>query len=296
MIRRVLIAAAAIAACLACAQAEDSPSDAQIAFEKAYKVATQGPADIVLRELAALHLSDEYLFVPALEGSAVMHALGNHTDERFVGLIFPKAQNQYWFVRVDYNDSGHVDDEDAKSWDADELLQSIKEGTEAVNEEWAKQGIPQLDVVGWAEKPSYDETTHRLVWSMLARTRGAPPEESATINYNTYALGREGYFELNLITDEQAIASDKRHAGTLIAALDYKPGQTYGDYNRGTDRVAEYGLAALVGGIAAKKLGLLALAAAFFAKFAKIILIGLAVAGGAVFKLFRRKSPEQPTE
>jgi uncharacterized membrane-anchored protein len=295
--RRFLFASTIlIAAWVAPVHAEDSIPDPQQIFDAAYKAATQGPAEIALRDLAALRLSDGYLFVPASEGSAVMHALGNRTDERFVGLVFPKANDQLWYVSVDYNDSGHVDDDDAKSWDADELLQSIKDGTEAGNEERAKQGIPALDVVGWAEKPFYDETTHRLIWSILARSRGAPSAEGATINYNTYALGREGYFELNLITTENAIAADKQHAGTLISALEYKPGQTYGDFNRGTDRVAEYGLAALIGGIAAKKLGLFALIAAFFAKFAKVILIGLAVAGGAAFKLFRRKAPQQPTE
>jgi uncharacterized membrane-anchored protein len=295
--RRLLIASTLlIVACVAHMRADDSVSDPQQAFEAAYKAATQGPAEIALRDLAALRLSDAYFFVPANEGSAFMHALGNPTDERFVGLVFPKANDQLWYVSVDYNDSGHVDDEDAKSWNADELLQSIKDGTAASNEERAKQGIPALNVVGWAEKPVYDETTHRLIWSVLARSEGAPAEEGATINYNTYALGREGYFELNLITNERAIASDKQHAGRLISALDYKPGQTYGDFNRGTDRVAEYGLAALVGGIAAKKLGLFAIIGAFFAKFAKVILIGLAVAGGAMFKLFRRKAPQQPTE
>ena len=46
---------------------------------------------------------------------------------------------------------------------------------------------------------------------------------------------------------------------------------------------------ALVGGVAAKKLGLFALAAAFVLKFAKVFLIGLAVAGAGVMKFFRRK-------
>jgi uncharacterized membrane-anchored protein len=295
--RRFLLAAALLAtAWLAPLRAEDGMSEAQRAFETAFQAATQGPADVALRDIAALHLSDDYFFIPASEGSAFMHALGNQTDDRFVGLVFPKANDALWYVSVDYNDSGHVHDDDAKSWDADELLQSIRDGTEAANAERSKQGIAPLDVVGWAEKPFYDETTHRLVWSVLARSRDVPAEEEATINYNTYALGREGYFELNLITTEKAIAIDKRHAGTLIAALDYKPGQTYGDYNRGTDRVAEYGLAALVGGIAAKKLGFFAVIAAFFAKFAKVILIAAAAGGAALFKLFRRNRPQLPTE
>ena len=53
--------------------------------------------------------------------------------------------------------------------------------------------------------------------------------------------------------------------------------------------MAEYGLLALIGVVAAKKLGLLALAAAFALKFAKVGI--LAVGGGllAVKRLFRRK-------
>jgi uncharacterized membrane-anchored protein len=46
---------------------------------------------------------------------------------------------------------------------------------------------------------------------------------------------------------------------------------------------------ALVGGVAAKKLGLFAVAAAFVLKFAKIILIGLGVFGAGVINFFRRK-------
>ena len=58
----------------------------------------------------------------------------------------------------------------------------------------------------------------------------------------------------------------------------------YGDFNSSTDKVAAYGLAALVAGVAAKKLGLLALLAATAVKFAKVIV--LAVAG--VFVAIKR--------
>jgi uncharacterized membrane-anchored protein len=128
-----------------------------------------------------------------------------------------------------------------------------------------------------------------LVWSILAKDRGSDTQ-GATINYNTYALGRQGYFELNLVTGEAYIAEDKKHAGAILAALDYKPGERYADFNAATDRVAEYGLAALIGGFAAKKLGLLAVIGVVLVKFWKLVLIGLAIAGGGLFKLLRRKN------
>jgi len=125
---------------------------------------------------------------------------------------------------------------------------------------------------------------------MLGQDRGSTT--AATINYNTYALGRQGYFEPNLVTGEDTIAQDKKHAGTLLAALDYKPGQRYADYNASTDRLAEYGLTALIGGAAAKKLGLFAVIGVALAKFWKVILIAVALGGGAIFKLLGRKPPQ----
>jgi uncharacterized membrane-anchored protein len=44
-----------------------------------------------------------------------------------------------------------------------------------------------------------------------------------------------------------------------------------------------------VGGAIAKKAGLLAIATAFFAKFAKLILAGVVIAGGGIASLFKRK-------
>ncbi|MDH3742912.1 MAG: DUF2167 domain-containing protein, partial [Hyphomicrobiales bacterium] len=71
-------------------------------------------------------------------------------------------------------------------------------------------------------------------------------------------------------------------------SVDYNLGRSYSDFDASTDHVAEYGLGALVAGVAAKKLGLFALIAAFFVKGWKVILIGGAVAAAGVGKLLRR--------
>jgi uncharacterized membrane-anchored protein len=55
-----------------------------------------------------------------------------------------------------------------------------------------------------------------------------------------------------------------------------------------TDQVAAYGLAALVGGVAAKKLGYLALALAFLAKFAKVAILAVAGLGAVTSRWFKR--------
>ena len=78
-------------------------------------------------------------------------------------------------------------------------------------------------------------------------------------------------------------------AQELLADLGYNAGKRYEDFNSSTDHIAEYGLAALVGGIAAKKLGLFAVIVAFGLKFAKVIAIGAVALGAGVIKFFRRK-------
>lgn len=63
----------------------------------------------------------------------------------------------------------------------------------------------------------------------------------------------------------------------------------YEDFKEGTDRVAEYGLAALITGIAAKKMGLLALVSAFFIKMWKLIFVVPVLLCGMPKKLFGHK-------
>ncbi len=146
-----------------------------------------------------------------------------------------------------------------------------------------------MQVIGWVQPPSYDAATHRLVWSLLAKDKGEPDNVAKSINYNTYALGRDGYFSLNLLSNSERIAGDKAVAHGLLGDLAYNAGKRYADFSASTDRIAEYGLMALVGGVAAKKLGLFAIAIAFVLKFAKIIFVGAAVLGAGVVQFFRRK-------
>lgn len=272
------------------AKQDQIAAERKTAFEAAEKVVQNGPAEIKLIDQAVMALPAGYQFIPQPEAGRILRANGSGESQDTLGLITPAGEANWW-VLLQYIPAGFVKDEDAKDWKADELLTSIKEGTEAANVQRVERGFEPLEVTGWIEKPAYFEQSRQLIWSALVRHKGRD-DTNGSVNYNTYALGRDGYFSLNLIASEASIAGDKANARTLLAAIAYLPGKAYSDYNASTDRLAEYGLAALIGGVAAKKLGLLALGAAFVLKFAKII--GLAVIGlGAGFaRFFRRKKPE----
>jgi len=266
------------------------------AWQAASKAGRGGPADIALIDQASLKLGADYFFVPKAEGARVLRALGNVVDEQgFVGLVVGNRQNDQWIVVIRYVKEGYIKDDDAKNWNADELLKNIKEGVETSNRDRTTRGFPEMEVLGWVEAPAYDAVTHRLVWSLLAKDKGEPDNAEKSINYNTYALGRDGYFSLNLLTGSERIASEKAVAHDLLAALSYGAGKRYEDFSASTDRIAEYGLMALVGGVAVKKLGLFALLIALVLKFAKVIMIGAALLGAGVVKFFRRK-PRQESD
>ena len=260
------------------------------AWQAGETAGTRGPADIALIEQAVLKLPTDYFFIPKAEGTRIMRALGNTVNERnFTGLIVGTRRDDRWIVVVQYIKEGYIKDDEAKDWNADELLQSLKDGTEQANRDRAVRGFPELEILGWVEKPAYDSATHRLVWSLLSKEKGEPDSAEKGINYNTYALGRDGYFSLNLLTSASRVGADKSAARELLAALTYNSGKRYEDFNASTDHIAEYGITALVGGVVAKKLGLLALIGAFALKFAKLIGVAVLALGTGVWNFFRRK-------
>lgn len=137
------------------------------------------------------------------------------------------------------------------------------------------------------KNPQYDATTHRLIWSIDAYEKGKK-DDNPSVNYNAFLLGRKGYINLTLVTDLKEIETLKPVAKEMLASIEFKEGQRYADFNEATDTVAEYGLAALVGGVAAKKLGLFAMIGALLAKFGKFIVIGGIAAFALLKKVFKR--------
>jgi uncharacterized membrane-anchored protein len=297
------LAALALAFCLAApavrAQAPAANSETarkaefQAALSAGYKAGTRGPAPVKLLDEATLAVPAGEIFIPAAEGNRILRALGNTINgDTYQGIVLGLKPSDAWLVVVRYIKEGYIKDDDAKNWNADELLQNITASNDAANKDRAARGFPQVEIIGWIEKPAYDPATHRLVWSLSSKHKGEPDSAHKGINYNTYALGRDGYFSLNLLTSSARIEVDKVVARDLLAALTYDSGRRYEDFNSSTDRIATYGIAALVGGVVAKKLGLFALIGAFVLKFAKAIVIGVAALFGGVFKLFRRNKTQ----
>jgi len=289
---RLAVAAAALLAAAAAQAQGKADAEIEAAFEAAKQTAVHGPSEVKLADQATLKLPEGFVYVPPAEGKRIMTAMGNRVGAGLLGLVFPGDDpDANWFVVMSYVDSGYIRDDDAKDWDADELLANLKAGTEEANRDRKARGIAEMEVLGWVEAPRYDAAAHRLVWSAATKDKSEAGASPRGVNYNTYALGRQGYVSLNLVTDYASIAKEKPIAQRLLGALEFSAGRRYADFDSSTDRVAEYGLAALIGGIAAKKLGLFATLGVLIAKFWKIIAIaGVGLVAGLGKVLGRKKA------
>lgn len=271
-------------------QADARKAELTAAFADAEKVKQVGPTEVTLIDQARLKIPAGEIFIPMPAAGRLIRAMGNSADSSLLGVIFPEKE-QGWLVVAHYEKAGYIKDDDAKEWNADELLKSLTDGTEAANADRRSRGIPEIAVTGWAEKPAYEAINHRLVWSAITKDKGGSDDDLG-VNFNTYALGRDGYISLNLVTSLKDLPTQKTVAHELLGNLEFNDGKRYADFNASTDKVAEYGLAALVAGVAAKKLGFFAIALAFLAKFAKLGFIALVGIGAVVRKWLGRPQAE----
>jgi uncharacterized membrane-anchored protein len=248
------IARVAAATGLACAvgAAIAAPTQAEQTrvWDDVGRAAVKGPADVPLLDEAVLHVPAGEIFVPQPQADRLLTLFGNPgNNPDMPGLILPRDPRATWFMPVRFQAVGYIKDDDARTWNADEMLQSLKAGTDEQNREREKAGMPTMHVVGWTEPPHYDAATHRLAWALASRPVGAKDDDPPLVNYDTYALGRNGYFTMNMVTTLAELPALKPVAQRQVEALEYQPGKRYTDFDARTDRVAAYGLSSLVVGI-----------------------------------------------
>ncbi|MBF0310138.1 MAG: DUF2167 domain-containing protein [Magnetococcales bacterium] len=267
-------------------------SCAQASNEELYKAlqnSIAGPTQITLLDQGFLELPAGMRFVPKKEANRYLEALGNSPVSDLLGLVVGSdAAQEIWVAELSYVHSGHIDDSEASHWDVPALFAQLVEGTEDTNELRRKRGFAPLRVEGWMEKPQYDKERRRLIWSVQAREVGGIPSALSIVNYNTYQLGREGYFSLNLITDDSAVERQKLQIQSLLDQLTFRKERRYQEFVSNSDQLAGYGLAALIGGVAAKKVGFFALLGLLFSNAGKVLLFLLLPFVVLIKGLFRR--------
>ena len=160
-----------------------------------------------------------------------------------------------WFVVFSYDASGYVRDDEGQSLDADAIMKALQEGTEQANNKRWERGWEPIHLLGWERPPFYDPSTHNLTWS----TRIQGTSGSVDVNHSVRLLGRGGVMHADLVAGRVQLATAVPAFDAILARYHFKTGRAYAEWRSG-DKVAEYGLTALIAGgvgAAAVKTGLL---------------------------------------
>lgn len=202
-----------------------------------------------------------------------------------LGMLVPEDFNPFaeesWAVKIMFDDTGYVKDDDASTIDYTKLLAQMKESIAEASKERVKEGYPSIELVGWATPPHYDSKGKKLYWAKELKFSN---ETDNTLNYDFRLLGRRGVLILSAIANMKQLPVIEAHAQEILGAVNFMQGHRYADFTESTDKVATYGLAALIaGGIAAKAGFLKGLWLAIIA-LKKFIIIGIV----ALFGVFKK--------
>ena len=245
---------------------------------------------------ATLDLGEDYIFYDADDAREILTVFwGNppETVQNALGLVMPAGSSPLsdeWGAVVSFEQTGYVSDDDAQDTDYDELLASLQEGTQQANTARLEAGYPAITLMGWAESPVYDRSTHSVVWAQDLAFSGS---DVNTLNYDVRTLGRYGVLSLNLVSAMPELPEIREAAKDFAMHASFDEGARYQDFDPSTDSNADYGIAGLIAGGAgaaalAKKTGFLAVVLAFLAKFGKFIAIGAVVLFGALWAPIKR--------
>lgn len=244
-----------------------------------------GPATATLGSIGQIDVPEQFIFIDGKTVQQLMKAHGEPVSGNELGELSPT--NADWSIMFRWSDIGYVKDEDKSKLidEADKLLQQIRDNTEAANKLRAEAGTPPIHVIGWEVPPRYNEETHNLEWAVKGECEGRQ-----ILNYDTRVLGRKGVLNVKLIVAPDDFADTLPAFTNVMAGYAFRSGQSYAEYRPG-DKVAKYGLAALIVGgaaVGAAKLGLLGPLLILLKKAWKLVVVAFAAVVGFFKKMFAR--------
>ncbi len=233
--------------------------------------------------VASINVPEGYKFLGAEQSAYVLSDLWGNPPSEVLGLLFPEdisplSDNFTYAVEVTYSEDGYVEDEDAEDIDYDDLLEEMQKEAREGNSARVAQGYGEIELVGWASEPFYDQENKKLHWAKELKFEGT---DVNTLNYNIRILGRKGYLNMNAIGDMDVLPLFNKDIDAILKSAEFNEGYTYADFDAGLDDVAAYGIGGLVAGKVLAKVGFFAV----LLKFWKFIAVGVV----GLFSVFKKK-------
>ncbi len=274
------------------ATAEKKPKSFVEQLQQAGVKLQEGPAAVPLGKVAELKLPEKYHFVGQDSIGRFYELTQNSKNGKEVGVVLAPG----YMLFIDYDDSGYVKDEE--KLDADKIMKAMTDNEGPSNEARKERGWSQMKLKGWATPPHYDAKTNNLKWA-INLTSSEDGFKEVFINESIRLLGRGGVMNVTLVTDTPGFKAAEAETEKLLANnFSYVSGQKYSEFKAG-DKVAAYGLSALVlggGAVMAAKLGWFASLGVWFSKAWKAIVFGLIAVGAAIKKLFNKITGSRPDD
>ncbi|MCA9259768.1 MAG: DUF2167 domain-containing protein [Planctomycetales bacterium] len=232
-----------------------------------------GPNKAEIGDQAEITLPEGYRYLDQSGTHKLLRLFDNIPGDEDLGLLSPVGTTD-WFVVFSFEDIGYVKDDEKDSIDKDALLEHFQQATEAHNEQRLAAGISAMHLAGWAVEPFFNDQTKSLEWGLKYETDG-----TIVVNYFTKRLGRRGVMNCNLVVSPEDLEEVMPLFRQTMGGFEFSAGQTYAEWREG-DKIAEYGLTALVAG------GALAMAAksGLLGKLWKVIVFGILAVGGLLKK------------
>jgi len=262
----------------------DSPQAEQETLAAKFRALNwiKGPTTVPIGTNSKLVIPNNYVFLDAAN-TAKFNELNKNLGNGRESMVAPR--DLHWAAFLEFSDEGYV--KDNEKIDQAALLKTIKDNTEKANEVRQSRGYPIIHVLDWASPPAYNSSTKRLEWATLLEDNSS----NRDVNFFTKVLGRHGYTSVVMVSDPSSLQSAETSLDQLLNGYSFNSGESYAEYRPG-DKVAEYGLAALIVGgaaaVAAKK-GLFGVIATFLAAAWKLVVAGVVAAMAWLRSLFAKK-------
>ena len=241
-------------------------------------------------DIASLRLSEDFRYLGPEDAERVLVAWGNPPGNDTAGMLVPSHSDLFgaggWAVIISYEEDGYVSDEDADSIDYTDMLHNMQTETEEENKQRLEAGYESIQLIGWAAPPHYDSSGKKLYW---ARELKFGNEDENILNYNIRVLGRKGVLVLNAVAGMSQLATVETGMREVLASTDFNPGNRYADFDPDVDKVAAYGIGALVAGKLAANAGLFAKLGVLLLVLKKYIALVVIAVGAVLLRLFKRK-------
>jgi uncharacterized membrane-anchored protein len=263
----------------------------------------KGPYLADIGGMGQIQIPEGFAFTDSAGTKRFLELTHNPSGDADLGMVIPTSSSDNankknsadqntgaddWFVLFTFDEVGYIKDTEKSSLDANKLLVTLQKDAEDGNDYRKQKGWAAFHIIRWQIPPFYDDKTNNLTWATLGRSEDI--KEGDSINYSTRYLGRRGAMSADLVLDPTELDYVLPKYQTLMTGFSFKAGNRYADFVKG-DKVAEFGLAALIAGGAATlavKTGLFAKLLALLAAMWKAIAVFLAALATRIKAIFKK--------